>query len=357
MATSAGQPIAFALYHNKILFRAMIEGRAATILLDSGADFSVLDAQFAAASGLKGGKPGRLAATSGSIATRVLPRVNLEVPGRFTASLPMLAADLAPISALMGQRIDLILGGDILRQRAVAINFGQRQFRLLPSGFAPIGFSRVPVYTSRFASLAAVRIGSEKLMVQVDFGSGGDLRIAPEAWAKVKPPGTRVTDAVSNGANGRMMVESRAHLPHLQLGEYDEQQVDIRIAPMPAHLTGRADGILGLGVLARYDLVLDIGAGNLWLRPRPSLPPRKVERTGFALVPDGAAAKIIHVSAGSPADRAGWKAGERICRINDGAISVRNSDGFAWAYGAEGRAIAIDLCSGEKRRLLLQSYY
>lgn len=279
------------------------------------------------------------------------------VPGRFSATLPVLAADLGPASKMMGQKMDLILGGDILRKRAVSINFGERQFRLLPSGFAPINFTRIPVYASRFAPLVTVQVGGEKLMAQVDFGSGGDLRISPEAWARVKPAGARATDAVSSGANGRLLIESRARLPHLRIGDFDEQQADVRIAPMPTHLAGRADAILGLGVLARYDLVLDIGAGNLWLRPRASLVPRRVERTGLALVPDGPAAKIIHVSAGSPADRAGWKAGERICRINDGKVDVQNSDGYSWAYGAEGSVLAIDLCSGEKRRLTLQSYY
>jgi hypothetical protein len=357
VAPLAGRPIDFFLYHNKILFRALIEGRDATVLLDSGADFSVLDARFAAAAGLKGGRPGTMAGTSGNIATQVIPRINMVIPGRFSATLPVLAADLGPASKMMGQKMDLILGGDILRKRAVSINFGERQFRLLPSGFTPINFTRIPVYASRFAPLVAVQAGGEKLMAQIDFGSGGDLRISPEAWARIKPAGARATDAISSGANGRLLIESRARLPHLQIGDFDEQQADVRIAPMPTHLAGRADAILGLGVLARYDLVLDIGAGNLWLRPRASLVPRRVERTGLALVPDGPAAKIIHVSAGSPADRAGWKAGERICRINDGKVDVQNSDGYSWAYGAEGSVLAIDLCSGEKRRLTLQSYY
>lgn len=357
LAPLAGRPVDFILYHNKILFRALIQGREATVLLDSGADFSVLDSTFAATAGLKGGRTGVMAGTTGNITTRVVPGVSLLIPGRFSATLPMLATDLAPASKMLGQRIDLILGGDILRKRAVAINFGERQFRLLPAGFSPINFTRIPVYASRFAPLVALQAGGEKLMAQIDFGSGGDLRISPDAWARVKPPGAKVTDAVSSGANGQMQTESRAHLPHLRIGDYDEQQADVRIAPMPAHLAGRADAILGLGVLARYDLVLDIGAGSLWLRPRAALSARRIERTGLALVPDGAAARIIHVSAGSPADRAGWKPGERICRINDGKIDVQNSDGYGWAYGAEGSTLSIDLCSGEKRRLTLQSYY
>jgi hypothetical protein len=37
-------------------------------------------------------------------------------------------------------------------------------------------------------------------------------------------------------------------------------------------VAGKADGTIGLATVSRYDVVLDLAAGKLWLRPRKAAP-------------------------------------------------------------------------------------
>ncbi len=349
--------VPFILYRNKIMFDALVEGRKASALLDSGADFSVVDSRFAAAAGLKGGKTVALAATSGNISTQIVPAVQLAIPGEFKATMPMLSADLSQASRLIGRPIDIIVGGDVMRKNALSLMFSRNRFDLVPSGAQPAGYTAIPLTRVNHTVLVPVMIGGKAIRAQVDFGSGSDLRISPEAWAQARPPGVRVTSTVSGAVNGRLASESKARIPELRIGRFVEHQADVRIAPMPRHLVGHADALLGLGVMARYDLLLDIPAGKLWLRPRPSLAPRRTERAGLTTGPDGEGLKVLHVSEGSPAQAEGWKAGERICRVNDAVVNASGRTDQLWAYGAEGSRIRIGLCNGETRELTLRTYY
>ena len=72
---------------------------------------------------------------------------------------------------------------------------------------------------------------------------------------------------------------------------------------------------------------------------------------------DGDGLKVLHVSEGSPAQAKGWKAGERICRVNDMTVDASGRSDQLWAYGAEGSKVRIGLCNGEARELTLQTYY
>lgn len=350
-------PVPFKMHRSKIMFDAIVEGRKASALLDSGADFSVVDSTFAAAAGLKGGKAVAIAATSGNISTQIVPAVRLEIPGALKATMPMLSADLSQASRLIGRPIDIIVGGDVMRKNALSLSFSRNRFDLVPTGAQPAGYTAIALTRVNQTVLVPVMIGGRTLRAQIDFGSGSDLRISPEAWAQARPPGVRVTSTVSGAVNGRLTTERKARIPELHIGRFVEQQADIRIAPMPRHLVGHADALLGLGVLARYDLLLDIPAGALWLRPRPSLTPRRIERTGLMTGLDGDGLKVLHVSEGSPAQAGGWKAGDRICRINDVAVDASGRTDQLWAYGAEGSRVRIGLCTGEARELTLRTYY
>jgi hypothetical protein len=355
--TAIRQPVPFTIFRGKILFVMTVQGRSATAILDSGADFSVVDTGFAAAAGLSPSAGGQIDATIGELSVGKIPAIALELPGQFTAQIPVLSADLSKASQLYGRKIDFILGGDILRKLAVAIDFGAQRFRFGRTGLQPAGLQAIPVELARYAPIVPVQVGTQQLKLLLDLGSGGSLSVSPDAWTRIKPQGVRVTDAAVAAANGEIGIFPRARIAHVTIAGVDEPDVEVNVLPVPVHVTGKADGLIGLAILSRYDVVLDIPAGKLWLRLRRGAPPPPVDRTGLALVPDGDALKVLHVSTGSPAAASGWKSGDRICRV--GGVAARPDGGIrpAWAVGKEGSTIAIELCNGQTRQLTLANYY
>lgn len=357
MAIRSETPVPFDLHHNKIMFDVLIEGREATAMLDSGATFTALDAGFAKAAGLELGNSAAVGAAVGRVTAHKLPSVEFEIAGHLKGRMPMAAIDLSRASAVLGRKLDVIVGGELLRKSAVLVDFSTQTLRFLRPGWRPPGFTALIVRLDRHYPLVDVQVGDETLVALLDLGSNGEIMVSPEAWSRIKPAGIRMSDGASSAVNGQIIVEGKATLPELRLAGLTEKQVEVRVGTTPRHISPKADALIGLGLLARYDMMLDIASGRLWLRPRANPPLRLVDRSGLGLMPDGPGFKVMHVSKGSPAELAGWKAGERICEVNGAPIDPRQEAAVRWKNGSEGTVVALGLCDGETRWLTLNSYY
>jgi hypothetical protein len=262
-AATISPALPFTLVRGKILFAAQVDGHPVTALLDSGADFSVLDAGLVRAWGIAEGAAGAIASPGGKVSTQIVGPVQLKIADQVNVKLRMLSIDLKGASALVGQRIDMIVGGDLLRARAVKIGFAAGRLRFVPSGDAPYGFTPVPLTRARYAPLATIDVDGKPLTVLVDLGANADLSVSPEAWARIRPAGAITTDSAAGAVGGKLAVVGKGHLPRLRFGPYVERDVDVRIAPVSAHLTGKAEGSIGMAMLGRYELTLDIAANKL----------------------------------------------------------------------------------------------
>ncbi len=90
----------------------------------------------------------------------------------------------------------------------------------------------------------------------------------------MKPADVRLSDDVGAGANGALQPVVELRLPHLMLGSFEEHDLDVDVRSQPSTFAGQVDGLLGTATLERYDVVLDIGANTLWLRPLATPPAR-----------------------------------------------------------------------------------
>jgi hypothetical protein len=350
------QPVPFTLFRGKILFEASIAGRPVVAILDSGADYSVLDSGFAKTAGLPQGDARNIAGTTGPIAAHVVTGVALDIPGQFHANAQMLSTDLAPMSKLLGRRVDLILGGDIMRKLALGVDFNRHLFRFGRSGMQPTGLTAIPIQHARNAPIVTVQVEGKPLQLEVDFGFGGDLSISPEAWSRIKPADPQVSYSLSGGLGGATQPTIVTRLAGLSIGPFEEHQPDLTVERQATNLAGQADGLLGTSILERYDVVLDIGGDKLWLRPLASPPARRIDRAGLSLAPDGTALSVTHVSTGSPA-AGSWKVGDRICRIDGRAVDPATEAAYSWSNGPEGSIVQLDTCDGAHRTLKLHQYY
>jgi C-terminal processing protease CtpA/Prc len=74
---------------------------------------------------------------------------------------------------------------------------------------------------------------------------------------------------------------------------------------------------------------------------------------------EGDQLNVLHVSPGSPADRAGIKKGDRLTAINGTAVGPAFFSGAlsSWARGAPGTEVAITKADGAIVTLTLANYY
>ena len=108
--------------HSLILVDAKVNGNPATLLLDTGANNTIINAK------LYGNvQAPRVELTSkgpGIVGNALRLHVDLEIAGRFLFSQPVSVMNLGDLPRRVGAQFDGLLGQDVLRQfRSVRINY------------------------------------------------------------------------------------------------------------------------------------------------------------------------------------------------------------------------------------------
>jgi hypothetical protein len=189
--------------------------------------------------------------------------------------------DLQPLSGLTRQPFSMLLGRDFLRAVVLEADFpGRRVAFFNPEGWSPpAGARAAPIRLESGGPMATVRIeDSPPIEVMVDTGATGALALS-EASARAaglfdgRP--MRVGQSVTlGGISQDGMVRAR----RLAFAGHAVEDLDVQIyrpaanAPVPG-------GLLGLGVLGRFHMALDLAGGTRALNgpdppPRPQRPQR-----------------------------------------------------------------------------------
>lgn len=116
-------------------------------------------------------------------------------------------------------------------------------------------------------------------------------------------------------------------------------------------------GNIGLPLIAQFDVVFDVTAGIVWLRPlnpRRRLPMLK-DRSELGFAVSTTALTVIHVAANSPAEKGGWVIGDRIVMVNGHPVDVDYTHGklWRWRFDPIGEVVKLDIATGEHRTLRL----
>lgn len=121
--------VPFDLHNGLILLRGEVNGTPATLLLDSGANNSIVDAVSAGVSvKLDALRPTDKAGAEGDCVVR---EVRLTLEHRDWLNRRVCVMDLSDISRNMGVRVDGFIGADILQEfRSVRIDFDRKVLEL-----------------------------------------------------------------------------------------------------------------------------------------------------------------------------------------------------------------------------------
>jgi predicted aspartyl protease len=229
-------------------------GHAVHLMIDTGADCSVIDRKSARRLGLT--------VISGEAHFNAFGRVNAAERailralrlGPVMTTLPCLVADI-PF-----KNVDVIIGLDLLRRSNLTIDFSARKIEF---GRTPACGAWSQLEPGNSLMILPVRIGGDDFRLLVDTGADRlylfGLRL--KGWMRIS---SIRANLVSTNLAGRTGLKQIA-LPSLQIGTYSWRNLEGLIVPGPEPVA--CDGALGVAVLNLKRLHLDFARGLLgWER-------------------------------------------------------------------------------------------
>jgi predicted aspartyl protease len=345
---------------NQIRFRMTVDGRAATGILDTGFSQSVISRRWAREAGLRITEGGVGLGIGGSVAIGQTSGRTLVIGGLTKTGGRLGVLDL-PDSATGNTAIDVVIGGDLLRQYALDVDFAQRRFRLLPSGRLPFAGQSAPLSIRGQLYISEMRVGTTRLRPMiVDTGDGATIAMSAEAWALLGAARPSTTTTVSYSVAGPVQSDLTV-LPEVAVGDASLRQAETLIEASGGFSARMGtSGRIGTGFLQHFRVLLDPGAGRMVMAATADTGRAPLRSTsGLLLGAEQDRLRVLHVMRGSPAAAGGWKPGEEICGVDGAVISVGyNSNPIAmWPAGVPGRVVKLRLCGGATRALTLARFY
>lgn len=248
--------------------RATVAGRSVLALIDTGAQYSVIDrALFEAlpaterslfdmplvAYGVGGG------AQMGRGTT-----LKIDLPGLTVDGLRAAILNLGPLASEAGLRTPLILGQDVLGQAVLALDPARRHVRLVrrDAFVKPDDLALSPVRREGSALVAELTVEGTTVEAVVDTGASGLLGLSREAAHGAGlldgRPSREGSSLVLGGEMRSLVVEART----VTFADHLYRRVPVGVFAQPP-LPNFPGGLVGMGAFADRRAALDLGRGLL----------------------------------------------------------------------------------------------
>jgi len=364
-AASTG-PIRFNyLNGNRIYIPATVNGQPVEVLLDSGADVTVLDRAFAARIGRQQIGSGVATGSGGEAEAGFVRDVTIAI-GNLTLKAPTVGVlDLSDVSKRLGIPLPVILGKNVFLQTIVDIDPSGPSIAFHdPASFRPPA-DAVMVPLEPLGSLRVVPVaveGRPEAPMIFDLGNGGYLSLTPAFWQAHRLLEGRRSSTRSGGAIGGESIHRVATLESIRFAGVTFRDVPAEFTSSDVEIdSDREAGNVGMPLLGRFRLLIDFPGNRLYAIPLRNLvaQPFPRDRSGLRLVPDGNALEVTHVAEGSPAAAAGWKKGDVVTAIDGKPVGPDTPLGphGGFTFAPAGTVVTLTMADGSIRRLTLADYF
>jgi predicted metalloprotease with PDZ domain len=114
---------------------------------------------------------------------------------------------------------------------------------------------------------------------------------------------------------------------------------------------------VGIELLKRFSVDLDLGHDRIFLTPRADAPPLARDRAGIRFDFLGDRLKVVFVSPQGPAAAAGLKQGDEVIAVDGHAVTANYYSKADWTRGSVGTTIKLDRVDGSHVGVTLQDYF
>ncbi len=348
----------------RIYFPAKVNGHDVTVLLDSGASISSIDKAFAASIGLqsKGGFNG--SGAGGEETFGFIGGVNAEVGNLTLRDLNVGAFDLAAVARDIGHPTPFVLGDELFNEVAIDIDFVRRRlaFRDPARVTKPAGAVEVPLIRTKDRTVPVSVEGAAPVPFEFDLGQGSALAVFPAYYqAHQLLDGRRFSQTVGGGVGG-YHPETVATLHRVTFAGVDFHEVPTHFTSdvASANNSNLVLGSIGVSILSRFALLIDYSHDRLFVMPSVNTSDVVFgkDRLGLYFLPKDANLVVELVAPGSPAQAAGFKAGDQITQVNQKPAS-------AWTAPAlrdlrdqpAGTVVTFTFVDGDVKEIKLADFY
>lgn len=351
---------------SRIILPGHLDGNPLVLLLDSGAEKTIIDQSYA--NTLKLRRTGTTVFTDRNRVSinSLASGIRITLPGLTVTPNEVVLADLRPIGTMTGIQISAILGREIFERTVVEIDFNQTRIRFLPfDGFVPrrcaVG---IPLrkFHAGHGRVIDVQLGNEGTVpLEFDLGSANPIVLQRSYWEQTNLGKGPLSNSLIGGVGG-IREAHLTSLPFVQIGGWRINEVDtlleIKLAQMEARL---GNGLLGMPLISKFRVTTDFNRNMLYLGVDENANALSLSRhrSGLRLLQEDQSLRVILVARNSPAEKAGWKIGDQIASVSGHRIDEHYWRGSVaqWHELGNGTKVNLVMVDGTSRLLVLQDYY
>jgi predicted aspartyl protease len=362
---------AYAQSHNidgTFLVDARVDGSAAVLMLDTGAEHSLLDREFAHRLDLHPVAYADLQTPYSSENTEVILVPHLDIQSVHGRGLRMMTDDLAATSRALGVHIDGVLGNDVIRKFTIKLDYSIGSVTFGRISVAPHG---VPIKLRRIGNQYFLHLNLDGIPLTFLLDTGTNFSVlSSSGWSRLNQD--RKARSVIDGvrSSGTSAPSKLVCIRRMTIGRSSYENLPMRVQPPTSagfFSNPDVDGLLGSDFLKQFVVSLDLGNDSLYLIPDPNFKADQDRFTtiGIQFAKDATGFfSVMAVWSPTPASQGRLKIGEQILSVNGlSTIEMTQEDLSRQLHGEPGHKIQLVIGSGENqhtvrleiRNLLCQS--
>jgi len=268
LAFAAGDSATLTLTEgSRLMIPAQVNGRAVDVLLDSAAEATLVDREFAKMLKLGSGEAvaGHGSGES-SFEANLVSGVTLEALGVVLKDQTVAIVDLGDVGRrLLKHRLDVILGREVFDAVRLSIDIEGRRIAVVTRERAPHGV-RLDLLSEHGVETVPVRVESgEPVRATFDLGNGSKVLVSASFAARTHllTDGREVTSERGGGLGGETQ-QQVVKLKSLEIAGHRFENVSAAVDPQ----SSASDINIGVTILRHFRITTDFAQHAVWLEPR-----------------------------------------------------------------------------------------
>jgi len=341
------------------LVEARINGTLAVLVVDTGAERSVLDREFAQRLGLRPVEVASIQRPDSAGQTEVVLVTNLDIQSVHGSGIKMMTDDLAASSGALGVHIDGVLGNDVLRDSMVTLDYSAESVTFGPISAIHHG---TLIKLHRVGNRYFVSLNSNGVSLPFLLDTGTNFSaLSSSGWSRLNHNKKTLPTIDGVRSSGTSATSKLVCIRQMSIGPASYENLPMRVQPpTSAGILANLDvsGLLGSDFLRRFVVSLDLANESLYLRPDPNF---KADQDRFSTIgiqfaksPSGFFT-VMAVWSPTPASEANFSVGDQILSVNGlSTIEMTQEDLSHHLHGEPGREIHLEISShGSERSVQL----
>ncbi|MEJ7624847.1 MAG: aspartyl protease family protein [Pyrinomonadaceae bacterium] len=344
--------IPFDLSSNLVLLQGKVNDSAPVwFIFDTGADSTVIDAEFAKTLRLK--PAGRIVGTGGAGTAEAVKfkTVSMQFPNIEISNLTIYGLPIDSFSSPLGKKIGGVIGYDIIKEFVVEIDYAARKINLYkPESYQYSGAGEIfplmfeenlPFVQASFAFEKRVPISGK---FEIDSGSTGAVLFnTPFVKKHGLLKSISQTSETRIGGVGGTAQAFLGRVKNIALGRFTLENPVARFsqATRGDYASAKYDGLIGGEILRRFRTIFDYSRKRMILEPNALVfGPFEIDMSGMKLVADGDDLSVVlvdDVKPKTPAAETGVSGGDIITAIDNRPVKEFTLEQIREMFRQDGR--------------------